>query len=167
MLDVEEIEVNAPAPGTPSDSLYGYPTVPSKGSGYSYKIETDEYPLVQTVHRPYIVPVKPFEAKAGKMISFGLKVRIPASDISDVDDDGKIYNEMVLKNYYVSGINNGLSPDAVKVYSSNLPDGAKFDEESFTFTWCPTKEQCGEYDLTFIINDGVLPEKMSVKICVK
>jgi polygalacturonase len=162
MLDVEEIEVNAPAPGTPSDSLYGYPSVPSKGSGYSYKTATDEYPLVQTVHRPYIIPMKPFEIKADKTLSFTLKARVPASDISDINDDGKIYNEMVIKNYYVSG-----ADTHVKVYSSNLPEGATFDEEKLTFTWHPTKEQLGEHNITFIINDGILPEKITVKICVK
>jgi hypothetical protein len=161
-LEVKEVEVNAPAPGTPSDSLYGYPTVPFKGSGYSYETATDDYPLVLTVHRPYIVPMKPFEVKAGENLSFTLKIRVPSLDISDIDDDGKIYNEMIIKNYCVNA-----TPTPVKVYSSNLPNGAAFDEESLTFNWQPSKEQIGEYNIEFIINDSVLPEKSIFKICVK
>jgi hypothetical protein len=160
-LKAAEIEVNAPAPATPSDSLYGYPTVPCDKSGYTYKTATDDYPLVQTVYRPYIVPMKPFEVNAGKALTFTLKVRIPASDISDIADDGIVYNEHFLKNYCVNG-----TPVACKIYSPSLPLGASFDEANLSFSWQPSKEQLGEHNIDFIINDGIIPEKTTVKICV-
>ena len=51
---IREIRIYAPAPGTPPDSLYPYPTSPLPENGYSYKIPTDRYPLPRGVYRPYI-----------------------------------------------------------------------------------------------------------------
>lgn len=48
--EIHPVEVNAPAPGTPADSCYGYPTAATPESGYSYKKKTEEYPLPGTVY---------------------------------------------------------------------------------------------------------------------
>ncbi len=47
------VEVNAPAPGTPNDTQYGYPTTATPESGYTYKIKAEDYPLPKTVY-PHI-----------------------------------------------------------------------------------------------------------------
>ncbi len=160
-LDIQEVIINAPAPGTPTDSLYKYPTVPCRETGYSYEIDTDEYPLVLTVHRPFIVPMAPITVTAGEDVSFVLKVRTPAKDVSAEFDTGIVYNEHVMKNYSVNGMDVDL-----KTYTYNLPEGAEFNEETLEFNWRPARDQKGEYSITFITNDGVIPEKETVKIMV-
>lgn len=42
--DVTRITVNAPAPGTPPDELYPYPTAAIPENGYEYKVKTSDYP---------------------------------------------------------------------------------------------------------------------------
>jgi hypothetical protein len=160
-LDIQEVIINAPAPGTPTDSLYKYPTVPCRETGYSYEIDTDEYPLVLTVHRPFIVPMAPITVTAGEDVSFVLKVRNPANDVSAEFDTGIVYNEHVMKNYSVNGMDVDL-----KTYTYNLPEGAEFNEETLEFNWRPARDQKGEYSITFITNDGIIPEKETVKIMV-
>ena len=48
--EIHLVEVNAPAPGTPQDTLYGYPTTATPENGYSYKKEAKDYPLPETVY---------------------------------------------------------------------------------------------------------------------
>lgn len=48
--EIHLVEVNAPAPGTPQDTLYGYPTTATPENGYSYKKEAKDYPLPKTVY---------------------------------------------------------------------------------------------------------------------
>ncbi len=48
--EVYLIEVNAPAPGTPQDTLYEYPTTATPESGYHYRKRTEDYPLPKTVY---------------------------------------------------------------------------------------------------------------------
>lgn len=160
-MDIQEITIHAPAPGTPQDSLYTYPTVPCSETGYNFHIDTDHYPLPLTVHRPFICPIAPIQAKVDDAISFSLTVRNPATDISDEADDGIIYNEQVTLNYSVKGTKVSL-----RLYSKNLPKGAFFDENKGTFQWTPQKDQQGEYKIIFIVDDGIIPETMNVSINV-
>ncbi len=160
-MDVQEIIIHAPAPGTPQDKLYTYPTVPCSETGYSFCIDTDHYPLPLTVHRPFICPIAPIQAKVGDMISFSLTVRNPATDISDEADDGIIYNEQVALNYSVKGTEVSL-----RLYSKNLPKGALLDENKRIFQWIPQKDQQGEYKIVFVVDDGIIPETMNVIINV-
>lgn len=151
--DVIIIEVNAPAPGTPQDSLYPYPTVPCPDTGYRFHIDTDDYPLPLTVHRPYICPIAPITAAVGETVSFALTVRNPATDISDEADDGIIYNEQVISNYSVQGTEVSL-----RLSCGRLPEGASFDAGKRKFCWTPAGGQCGEYRIPFIADDGIIPE---------
>jgi polygalacturonase len=48
-MEVEEVTVDRPAPGTPPDSLYTYPTAPSDTYPYSYTVSNDNYPKPTTV----------------------------------------------------------------------------------------------------------------------
>lgn len=159
---VKEVEIGAPAPGTPSDSLYPLPTVPCQDSGYRFAVDTDDYPLPLTVHRPFIQPVAPVRLAAGESCCLDLAVRNPASDISDVASGNRIYNELVVRpNYSVKGV---VSP--LRLSCENLPRGASFDAARMRFEWTPTEEQAGEYSIVFTVDDGLMPEKTAVKITV-
>lgn len=159
---ISEIEVCAPAPGTPRDSLYPYPTVPCLETGYRFPVDTDSYPLPLTVYRPYIRPIAPVRLSAGEPLRLTLSFRNPASDISEEADNGIIYNEQPARlNYSVKGI-----AAALTLSCENLPEGAVLDCKTGGFHWTPTSEQCGEYSLVFVVDDGVIPEKMTVRITV-
>ncbi|MCM1183209.1 MAG: hypothetical protein NC337_07530 [Roseburia sp.] len=154
---VAAVEVNAPAPGTPQDSLYPYPTVPCADTGYRFAIATDDYPLPLTVHRPYICPLAPITAVAGETVTLALTVRNPATDISDEADDGIIYNERGASNYGVRG-----ACVSLRLSCAELPAGASFDAKKREFRWTPAANQCGEYRIPFIADDGVIPERTEV-----
>lgn len=158
---IAEVHIHAPAPGTPTDSLYAYPTVPCRESGYSFAVDTDDYPLPLTVHRPFIRPVAPVSITVGEKLAFKLSVRNPATDISDEADNGMIYNEQQRLNYSVSGTAVTLS-----LTCENLPEGAAFDAAEKTFSWSPSPAQCGEHSIVFVVDDGVIPEKTTVRITV-
>lgn len=160
-LKTKQVEISAPAPGTPSDSLYAYPTVPCTETGYSFSTPTDGYPLPLTVHRPFIRPVAPIRLAAGEVCRFALTVRNPATDISDEADDGIIYNVQSPLNYSVKGAQVTLT-----LSCENPPEGAVFDAENGSFTWTPSSGQIGEHTVTFAVDDGVLPEPMTVRITV-
>jgi hypothetical protein len=161
-MDVLPVEIKAPAPGTPADSLYRFPTVPCPQTGYHYAVETEDYPLPLTVHRPFIQAPRSIAAKAGELIAFSLEIKNPATDISDIADDGIIYNEQNEKLYCVSGATVSL-----KVYARHLPDGACFDAQKRRFQWTPALSQQGTYKISFIVDDGVIPDCTDVSITIK
>lgn len=158
---IAQIHIHAPAPGTPPDSLYAYPTVPCPETGYSFAVDTDDYPLPLTVHRPFIRPVAPVSAAVGEPLAFKLSVRNPATDISDMADDGIIYNEQQRLNHSVRG-----AAVTLTLSCENLPEGAVFDETKKVFSWTPAPGQCGKYDIVFVVDDGMMPEKMTVRATV-
>ncbi|MFA9560648.1 glycoside hydrolase family 28 protein [Evansella sp. AB-rgal1] len=169
-LSVKSIEINSPAPGTPKDSIYSYETVAVPENGYTYACATEEYPLPQTVYRPFFKPVPTQSIKAGETLSFDVIARQPAFEASTRETDGKIYNETVaVRDFTVQGIS---EPMVLKV--SELPVGANFDSSSFSpgqacsFTWTPTAEDMKEepYIVTFIADDGIIPVEMEVAIKV-
>ncbi|MCM1542374.1 MAG: hypothetical protein NC121_14085 [Blautia sp.] len=160
-LQVAQVEISAPAPGTPADSLYSFPTVPCRETGYAFKTDTDEYPLPLTVHRPYIRPVGVQKLQVGEPYSLDLEIRCPASDISDVPYSGMIHGEQSALHYSVKGIKTDL-----KLSVENLPDHATLDAEKRQFRWQPDASQIGEYAVIFLVDDGVIPEKMAVKFLV-
>lgn len=160
---VREVEVNAPAPGTPRDSLYSLPTVPCQESGYRFAVDTDDYPLPLTVHRPFIQPIAPVKALAGEPCLLTLTVRSPASDISDTASVSTFDNGLfVAANHSVKGMSLSL-----RIFCENLPEGASFDETSLLFSWTPHQAQAGEHLIAFVVDDGLMPERMWVKITVE
>lgn len=158
---IAEIHIHAPAPGTPPDSLYAYPTIPCRETGYSFAVDTDDYPLPLTVHRPFIRPIAPVSVTADETLYLKLSVRNPATDISDEADSGMIYNEQQRLNHSVRGASVTLS-----LSCENPPEGAAFDAAEKTFSWTPSSAQCGEYSIVFVVDDGVIPEKTTVRITV-
>jgi len=159
---IAHIEINAPAPGTPRDSFYNYPTVPCPETGYTFPIKTEVYPLPLTVHRPFIQPVGNTVIRAGEAYTLTLTVRNPATDISDKAHSGVIYNEQAARNYSVKG-----ADVTVKLSCENLPQGAAFDPANGVFSWHPQASQTGEYEITFTADDGIIPERMTVKLTVR
>jgi len=45
------VTIDRPAPGTPPDSLYQYPTAPDAAHPYGYDVPDSAYPHPQTVYR--------------------------------------------------------------------------------------------------------------------
>lgn len=160
---IKEVEINAPAPGTPKDSLYAHPTVPCAETGYRYAVDTNDYPLPLTVYRPFIQQVAPISISVGEACDFTLTVRNPASDISAEADNGIIYNEQVFRKHHsVKGVDVPLT-----LCCENLPMGASFDAEKKHFIWTPDAAQQGTHEIVFTVDDGIIPEKMTVTITVK
>lgn len=157
-----QVEVHAPAPGTPADSLYPYPTVPCRDTGYRFSVETDDYPLPLTVYRPFICPIPPVRLRVGETCRFTLTVRNPATDVSDTADAAIIYGERNRQNYGVKGASVTLT-----LACGTLPAGASFHPGDATFTWTPDAGQRGEHTITFSVDDGILAEPMTVKLFVE
>ena len=156
------VEINAPAPGTPTDSLYSHPTVPCAETGYHFAVDTNDYPLPLTVYRPFIQPVAPITVSVGELCTFTITARNPATDISDEADNGIIYNEQVFNRHHsVKGANISLT-----LSCENLPDDAVFNAETGHFTWTPGESSRGAHQITFVVNDGIIPEKMTVNVSV-
>ena len=89
-----EIVLPAPAPGTPPDSLYPWPTVPVPENGYRYRIPTEQYPLPRCVYRPYAV--WRWDADG----SLRVLVRDPAGDAQPGETDRKS-GEMIQQDAFV------------------------------------------------------------------
>jgi polygalacturonase len=51
-LTVQSVTVDRPAPGTPPDSLYRYPTAPTPAHPYAYDVPDAAYSLPDTVYKP-------------------------------------------------------------------------------------------------------------------
>ncbi|MEI2397522.1 hypothetical protein NYE33_32190 [Paenibacillus sp. FSL R10-2199] len=169
-LSVKRIEVEAPAPGTPKDSLYPYETVAIPGNGYTYPSATEDYPLPQTVFRPFFTVVPAQSVKVGETLSFAVVARQPAFETSSRETDGRIYNETSPdKDPAVKGI-----AEPMTVTTGNLPEGTTFDTASFIpglacmFSWTPAAAAVRDepYTATFIADDGIIPVKMNVSIKV-
>ncbi|MBN2221647.1 MAG: hypothetical protein JW708_05510, partial [Vallitaleaceae bacterium] len=82
-LSLKQVEILAPAPGTPRDSLYPYPTVATPESGYYFEVATSDYPLPETVYRPFFHPIKDQEVSVGEELYFEITARQPAFEVSE------------------------------------------------------------------------------------
>lgn len=169
-LTVKTVTVNAPAPGTPKDSLYTYETVAIPEHGYHFSTSTTKHSLPQTVYRPFFFKVPEQSIKAGETLSFEVIARQPAFEASLLETDGKVYNESLeVRDFTVRGIKQPMTLKAVE-----LPKGAVFDTSAFTpgkpcvFNWTPSLEEVRQepYILTFIADDGMIPVRMKVKVKV-
>lgn len=183
----KNVEIHAPAPGTPRDEWYQYPTVATKENGYQFSLDTNEYPLPATVHRPFLS----FEAvngsknkssgeiqirrpdlskkygqmmvewTVGETLILQVKARNPYSETEKEQAESKIYNETINKmDHTVMGKERKLT-----VWAKDLPQGAVFEESSMKVLWTP--EEKGEFVLKFGLDDGMLEEQGEVIIQVK
>jgi hypothetical protein len=136
-LTIEHVTVNRPSPGTPPDSLYSYPTAPSTDHPFAFSIPDDKYPLPLTVYRPT------FDYIGDKTIAAGSPLQFAVVAITPVADAKLNYS------------------------AAHLPAGAAFDPATRTFSWTPAKSDAGDHAITFIVDDGVLPESTTIKVTVQ
>lgn len=135
-LRTQSVTVDRPAPGTPPDALYAYPTAPSPAHPYSYAVADDKYPLPLTVYRPSFDVIAAQSVSAGQPLQFTVVARTPAAG------------------------------STLTYSASALPTGASFDPATRTFSWTPTARQLGVHPVVFTVSDGVLPVSVSVTITV-
>ena len=160
--EVKRVEIEAPAPGTPNDGQYVYPTVPVPENGYHFGVATEAYPLPLTVFRPFFAMPARVDAAACTEIRIPVVVRHPAVDVTEEETSGFIYNESVSKkDFTVKGCSLNL-----KTGVEDLPEGAHYEEESGEIVWIPKAEQYGEYKLHLWTDDGVMKEYGSLTIAV-
>ncbi len=156
----ECVEVKAPAPGTPRDSLYGYPTCAVLENGWEYPVKTDDFPLPATVHRPYFQPIPATRTSVGHRVTFTVKVRNPLTDGTADDCEKRMWNgDTARREYTVKCPYANLTLSA-----KHLPDGAEFDPKTGEFSWTPLIK--GSFNLQFVADDGVLPVTLNVPITV-
>ena len=71
-------------------------------------------------------------------------------------------NEMETMNFSVSATD--ADSDNLTYSATNLPEGADFT--GATFTWTPTMEQSGTYEVAFIADDGALSDSQTATLTV-
>lgn len=161
--EIRRVEVNAPAPGTPKDSLYQYPTVPSPKTGYHYVTETLHYKLPLTVYRPYFQTLPVQKVKKGELVCFKVIVRDPASEVCKKPSESFIYNEgNNTEKCILNGVDRNIDVKLVSEY-----EGTYFDGQTCEFRWDTTKIDCGLYEVMFQCNDGILCEYGYYKVQVE
>lgn len=159
-MDICCVQVVAPAPGTPRDSLYPYPTLPIPENGYSYRVRTEDYPLPVTVYRPFIESVGKQTVKRGSVLRLPIKVCDPASQVSDKESEGHIYNEKKQgSTFTVQGIKRQIT---ITLTSKLL--GASLERETGIFVWDTSQAEEGKYQVSFILDDNVIKENAVILI---
>jgi polygalacturonase len=139
---VQQVTVNRPAPGTPPDTLYRYPTVPSATHPYSYSVANASYPLPATVYRPFFDSARPsrfYRAAVGQQLQFTVQAYNPTS-----------------------GSETAAAQTGLTYSTGALPSGANFDSQ--VFTWTPA--EAGVYPVEFMVSDGVMVESKTVTVSV-
>ena len=134
---VQDVTVDRPAPGTPPDTLYAHPTAPSEIHPYAYAVADKDYPRPRTVYRPFFDVAPPQRAQVGQPLVFAVNARSPLDGVT------------------------------LRYSASQLPDGARFDPATRTFSWTPGASHLGAHTVRFTVDDGVLPEHREVVITVK
>ncbi|MFW6008407.1 MAG: putative Ig domain-containing protein [archaeon] len=78
--------------------------------------------------------------------------------------DNKIVYEGEELEFFINAID--PNKDDIIFNAINLPEGASFDSDIQKFSWIPSKEQSGSYNITFEASDGEFTDKQNVKIHV-
>lgn len=135
-MEVQDVVVDRPAPGTPPDTLYGYPTAPSASAPYAFAIPNASYPLPLTVHRPFFEVISDKSIKEARPLQFVVRAKSVAPGMD------------------------------LEYSATGLPEGATFDPGTRTFAWTPKYGQAGVYTTRFVVDDGVIPEHKAIEIKV-
>lgn len=159
MEDIQEITLTAPAPGTPQDDLYSYPTVAIPENGYRFKVATEEYPLPVTVFRPFLQLDRCMKVQKGQTMEMDVVLRDPISQATMKDNDGMIYNELRVTDYVVPGYTR-----ACKVTMESAQAGLSFDETTMKLVWDTAKAGAGKYILRFAIEDECMTDYQEMQI---
>ncbi|NMN00958.1 Endopolygalacturonase [Bifidobacterium sp. DSM 109958] len=124
---VECVDVTAPEPGTPADSLYALPTVATRENGFAYsalRSPSEGGDLPATVYMPYLTAVP----AALRRLTVGVRAALHLSGRDPIDP-------------------RGLEPPTVEM--PNPPEGASFDGSEFV--WTPAPEQEGAHDVEVLL----------------
>ena len=160
---VKQVVIDAPAPGTPQDEGYGFPTLPCPENGYTYTKATEDYPLPLTVYRPFFAMPVSVCGRAEEELTLPVVMRHPAAEASQKELNGRIYNEAVeVKDYAVDG-----AKAQTLVTAEELPEGAVYLEEEKEIRWTPRADQKGEFLIRLRADDGVLPEYGTIKVFIE
>lgn len=160
--DVCRIVVSAPAPGTPKDRLYPYPTVALPETGYCFTVPTEEYPLPLTVHRPYFEAVGRQQVIQGERLEVSIVLHNPAAETTEQDSESFIYNEQKREqDFVVSGMKRNC-----KISLESSFAGAWYEEDLKIFVWDTKEAKRGCYTVVMAADDGILTEygKFDVEI---
>ncbi|MBP1909264.1 Ig-like domain-containing protein [Methanolobus bombayensis] len=95
------------------------------------------------------------------VISVGFVNRAP--DFESIGD--KTISEGSELNFSISATD--PDEDALAYSTSELPEGADFDEITHLFSWTPDYEQEGSYSITFTVSDGDLSDSEIISIDVQ
>ena len=150
LLSCEQVTVDTPAPGTPADSCYADIRLPIPENGYQFAEKTEDYPLPLTVHRPYFSYIGDQTVRLGETLTLKISARNPANGLRTTQKQ---------PDAVIEALDGGLTYGAER-----LPAGASFDAASHTLTFTPAK--AGTYPITFTLDDGVIPEKKTIRIVV-
>ena len=181
---VELIKVNAPAPGTPADSLYAFGTIAVPETGYHFAVDTPDYPLPETVYPPFLVVAQPElkgeeKARVGitdeekrtpvadwdvtpvctgrcrEKLSFTVKLCDPANQTSARQASGKIYDEGTRTGDYTVY---RAPRERAELVCGNLPEEASLtqDEETAVFSWIPQNPGTVELDFSAVRGSEVI-----------
>ena len=150
LLSCEQVTVDTPAPGTPADSCYADIRLPIPENGYQFAEKAEDYPLPLTVHRPYFSYIGDQTVKLGETLTLKISARNPANGLRTTQKQPEAV---------IEALDGGLTYGAER-----LPAGASFDSASHTLTFTPAK--AGTYPITFTLDDGVIPEKKTIRIVV-
>ncbi len=159
LQDIQEITLTAPAPGTPMDDLYSYPTVPVPENGYTFKVPTEDYPLPVTVFRPFLQVEKCMKVEKGQVLQKQLMLRDPIAQATGKENDGMIYNEARVRDYVVSGY-----ARQCKVTLEDMQQGLSFDSDTLRLVWDTNVAEKGQYILRFSIEDECMKDTQEVQI---
>jgi hypothetical protein len=166
-----KVVLDAPAPGTPRDSLYPYPTVPESGNGYHYEIPTKQYPIPRTVFRPRMELTSGTKYPADTESILHVKVWDPAQEVSDLAPNEGIRDVVSIQ----AEINAHITPAPHDVYVT----GAVADDDE-TASVLPVL-QTGPLDFDLILpalpagrrvlrlgcDDGILPEDEEIELTIE
>lgn len=150
---ITKVTVNAPAPGTPEDSLYEGYTVPMSDNGFVYKKDEIRKTLPASVIRPYFVMDGIKNMSHGESFVMKIKIRDPYAETLTNVGDIKIYNESVQNSEYVY---KGSKRD-IRIRLITKDKDADYDEATRLFRYTPSVVVNGEKEFIFEGNDGIMP----------
>lgn len=153
-LDTEQVVVDSPAPGTPSDGLYPYPTVAIPENGYHFAVPTEKYPLPLTVHPPCFAAMGKVKVQKGELLLVPVRLNDPAMRATEKDAESFIYNEEKKEKTFVL---TGTFRECSVELETFFP-GAAFSEgdagEESLFSWDTAQAQEGCYQVVFSADAG-------------
>ena len=102
-------------------------------------------------------------------LSDTIDVLITVLDVNREPVLDPIENQSVPENETLTFQLTGSDPDDDTLIfgATGIPQGSTLDPETAVFTWQPTYDQAGDYDVTFFVSDGELSAEQQISIAVE